>query len=205
MTRDEKQNILDAHKSVYDGFATQYGQNTNQQPLYVQDFANDKNGITVSNKGVVKTYMNMNINENFDGKDKISDGPHDLQNGTVDFRGTPDMSDVDREYFHDLYPSPNENEVEFISLGLDEVDDDDDYKNLSMYNPYYGDENFDFNDEDEECKHCDGDNLDVVIDVDDHTEDEYDIFSELGEEEKPEVIEKINESLDMFKRFQRYN
>ena len=141
MTREEKQNILDAHKSVYDGFATQYGQNTNQQPLYVQDFANDKNGITVSNKGEVKTYMNMNINEGYGPSDRIGDGPHDLQNGTVDFRGIPDMSDVDKEYFHDLYPSPNEDETEYVSLGAVAPESDG-------------------------CKHCDNDNLDIVIDVD---------------------------------------
>lgn len=192
MTREEKQNILDAHKSVYDGFATQYGQNTNQQPLYVQDFANDKNGITVSNKGEVKTYMNMNINEGYSPSDRIGDGPHDLQNGTVDFRGIPDMSDVDKEYFHDLYPSPNEDETEYVSLGAVAPENDG-------------------------CKHCDNDNLDIVIDVDNlnlgdqysdnETEevDGYDIFSELGDEEKPKIMEKINESLDMFKRFKKYN
>ena len=53
MTNEEKNNILNQHKTIYDGFATQYAQN-NQQPLYVQDFANDKGGITVSNKGDVK-------------------------------------------------------------------------------------------------------------------------------------------------------
>ena len=191
MTREEKQNILDAHKSVYDGFATQYGQNTNQQPLYIQDFANDKNGITVSNKGEVKTYMNMNINERHNPSDRIGDGPTDLKGGTVDLHGQSD-----------------------------------DYKDRSMYDPYYGD---DEDDEDEYvslgavapenggCKHCDNDNLDIVIDVDnlnlgdqysdDETEevDGYDIFSELGDEEKPEIMEKINESLDMFKRFKKYN
>ena len=62
MTNEERSNILDQHKTVYDGFATQYGQ-PKEQPLYVQDFANDKGGITVSNKGEVMSYRNMNINE----------------------------------------------------------------------------------------------------------------------------------------------
>ena len=208
MTKEEKQNILDSHKSVYDGFATQYGQNTNQQPLYVQDFANDKNGITVNNKGEVKTYTNMNINERFDSRDKIADGPHDLQNGTVDFRGTPDMSDVNSEYFHNLNPSPDEDGVVFISLGLDEEEeeeDGDDYKDLSMYNPYYGsDEDMETGDDLMPSYGSDGDFMGMSKPMGDMG-DEDDIFSELGEEEKPEVFDKINESLDMFKRFKRYN
>jgi hypothetical protein len=70
MNQAEKNAILDQHKQVYDGFVTSYGQNINQQPLYVQDFANDKMGITVNNKGEVKTYTNMRINEmRHDGMD----------------------------------------------------------------------------------------------------------------------------------------
>jgi|LakMenE01Jun11ns_1017448.scaffolds.fasta_scaffold9899014_4 hypothetical protein len=216
MSQAEKNNILDQHKSLYDGFVTQYAQGSNQKPLYVQDFANDKNGITVSNKGVVKNYTNMNINEDINRTDRISDGPHDLKNGTVDFRGTPDMSDVNREYFHDTYPSPGYDD-EYISLGIND-DEDDEYKDLSMYNPYYSD------DEEEECKHCDDDSLDVVIDFDELGEEfEYDI-DELEDylsqpiedyledelniedpEEKEKFVEKLNESLDMFRRFKNYN
>lgn len=200
MSQAEKNDILDKHKTIYDGYVTQYGQQSNTQPLYVQDFANDKGGITVNNKGEVKSYTNMNINEDIDRRDRISDGPHDLKNGTVDFRGTPDMSDVDREYFHDLYPSPNEDEVEYVSLGMKD---------------------------DNECKHCDEDSLDIIVDFDELEEEfEYDIhrdFSEdlagpintkvtgdsfkdeVDDEELPDFMEKLNESLDMFKRFKKYN
>ena len=105
MTQAEKNNILDQHKTIYDGFATQYGQ-PKEQPLYTQDFANDKNGITVSNKGNVKGYTNMNINEDvFSGAkfepeetfedeefmvsvgeqlDMIGDGDDDLEHGTFE-------------------------------------------------------------------------------------------------------------------------
>ena len=58
MTNEEKQNILDKHKTVYDGFVTNYIK-PKQQELYVQDFANDKEGITINNKGVVTNYKNI--------------------------------------------------------------------------------------------------------------------------------------------------
>jgi hypothetical protein len=52
MTKEEKSNILDQHKSLYDGYVTRYNQESNQYPLYVQDYANDKNGITVLKVGL---------------------------------------------------------------------------------------------------------------------------------------------------------
>ena len=62
ITPEERKNILDSHKTVYDGYVTQYVK-PNQEPLYVQDLANDKNGITVNNKGNVGVYKNVAINE----------------------------------------------------------------------------------------------------------------------------------------------
>jgi hypothetical protein len=82
---EEKENILNQHKNIYDGYVTNYAK-PHEQPLYVQDFANDKNGITVSNKGVVKTYTNVGINENMDEMelDMIGDGPTDFDAGVFD-------------------------------------------------------------------------------------------------------------------------
>ncbi len=105
VSNEERSNILDKHKEIYDGYVTQYGQGNNQQPLYTQDYANDKGGITVNNKGDVGEYRNININEmRHDGKDTglfsdeatesikdtIGDGPLDLENGTVDLHGDND-------------------------------------------------------------------------------------------------------------------
>jgi len=82
---EERNSILDQHKSIYNGYKTSYGTNA-EQPLFVQDLANDKGGITVNNKGEVKTYTNIGINENIDEMelDMIGDGPMDLKAGVFD-------------------------------------------------------------------------------------------------------------------------
>jgi hypothetical protein len=184
MTNEEKDNILNQHKTIYDGYVTEYGQQTNKQPLYVQDYANDKVGLVVSNKGVVKPYTNMGINESHSGLDMIGDNSEHLTNGTVDLEDYGFNSD------HEEYPSPNEDEFDYISLG----------------------------NTDDECKHCDDDKLDVVIDIDDEdlndfssTEDDdpeetfgFD-FEEVDNDELPEFMDKLHESLDMFQRFKMYN
>ena len=63
LSPSEKSDILDQHKHIYNGYKTMLPQVSNTQPLYVQDYANDKNGITVNNKGEVKHYTNFGINE----------------------------------------------------------------------------------------------------------------------------------------------
>ena len=205
MSKEEKSNILDQHKSLYDGYVTKYNQETNKSPLYVQDFANDKNGITLNNKGEVKPYTNFKINES--PLDRIADGPVDLKNGTVDIDSVEDTNEDNVEFMHDVLPSPNESEFDYESFGkftdemknnddqyeydIDELEDysaeqmNGDYEDRSMYNPYYGGE------EEDEL------NFDLLnpfkndIDVDD--------------EDLPNVVSSITESLDMFKRFKKYN
>jgi hypothetical protein len=73
MSNDEKRNILDQHKTLYNGYKTMQPQVSNTQPLYTQDFANDKNGVTVNNKGIVKTYMNVGINEQVEKESMCSE------------------------------------------------------------------------------------------------------------------------------------
>ena len=196
MTNEERTNILDQHKTIYDGYVTEYAQGENKQPLYVQDFANDKGGITVNNKGEVKPYTNMGINESIDGRlDMIGDGDDDLRNGTVDF------SSID-----------NDEDDSYISLGIS-INDDDDHRDLSMYNSHYGDKNFDFDNEEEsfdiELDEVDDTILDPKPEWSDEEEIVNDIyddgFDEVDEEEKDEFLNKLNESLDMFRRFKKYN
>jgi hypothetical protein len=140
----------------------------------------------------------MGINESIDGRlDMIGDGDDDLRNGTVDF------SSID-----------NDEDDSYISLGISiNDDDDDDHKDLSMYNPYHGDKNFDFDNEEEsfdiELDEVDDTILDLKPEWSDEEEIVNDIyddgFDEVDEEEKDEFLNKLNESLDMFRRFKKYN
>jgi hypothetical protein len=63
VTNEERENILDKHKTTYDGYVTEYGNGNNMTPLYVVDMAKDKDGVTVNNKGEVSGYKNFGINE----------------------------------------------------------------------------------------------------------------------------------------------
>lgn len=63
-SENEKENILTQHKELYNGYQTLNPAAMEKiQPLYTQDFANDKKGLTVNNRGEVMNYTNMGINE----------------------------------------------------------------------------------------------------------------------------------------------
>ena len=64
----EKSDILNQHKSVYNGYQTMQPKVSNTQPLYVYDPAGDKDGLVVNNKGEVKKYTNFGINEQVEEK-----------------------------------------------------------------------------------------------------------------------------------------
>jgi len=69
----EKSDILNQHKSLYNGYQTMQPQVSNTQPLTVYDFAGDKDGMVVNNKGEVKKYTNMGINEQVETKEVCDD------------------------------------------------------------------------------------------------------------------------------------
>jgi|688.fasta_scaffold37226_3 hypothetical protein len=182
MTNEEKTNILDQHKEVYDGYVTNYSQ-PNTQPLYVQDFANDKQGITVNNKGVVSTYKNMGINE----QSHISPGSA--------YEG------------EDTFESEEEEEGYMVSVGeqLDMIGDGED--DLSQGTFDIDDE------EETEFLVSPEDDFeleDVYSDFEDNSDNEDDFEDRLfggnfDDEEKGDISFKIHESLDMFNRLKKYN
>lgn len=59
----EKDNILNQHNTLYDGYAALNKSQSNQTPLTVQDFAKDKQGMVMNNKGTVMGYTNVGIQE----------------------------------------------------------------------------------------------------------------------------------------------
>ncbi len=183
MSQAEKNNILDQHKSVYDGFVTQYGQSNNQQPLYVQSYANDKGGLVVSNKGDVKPYTNMGINESFNHLDQIGDSEADLENGTVD---------LESEYIGN---NDYKKDYDYLSLGSKIDDDEDDF-----YDELNQDRKFSKSDEDDDLRlsfinyNDDEDEIDFVSTHDEEISDEVPL------DLKEDFNSKWVETLEMFNR-----
>ncbi len=197
MNKQERENILDQHKHVYDGYVTKYNQQSNQYPLYVQDLANDKNGITVNNKGLVKTYTNVGINEGL--LDMIADGPMDLENGTIDIDSVSQTNSINKKMLDQYYPSPNEEEEEFVTYG--KISDEEEIPNTSLQNL----DRFEYDIDELEDYSASNDY--------DNTDEEDLTYSErlqntlqnVDEEILPELVQQLYESRHMFERFKKYN
>jgi hypothetical protein len=188
MTNEERSNILDQHKQVYDGYATSYIQPSNEQPLYVQDMANDKQGLTVSNKGVVTGYKNMNINEmRYDGK---STGLFSEEEPKEQGHVSPGAIYDTEETFES-----EEDEGYMVSVGeqLDMIGDGpDDMEHGVFGHDHEGNEVL-------VSPEVDMDDDDLVFDFD------SEIMNDVDTDEVEGLFDNLKESLDMFKRFTKYN
>jgi hypothetical protein len=196
---EERNNILDQHKSIYNGYQTSYGTNA-EQPLFVQDLANDKGGITVNNKGEVKKYTHMKINEEIDEMelDMIGDGPMDLEAGVMDDEMTEGM------FEYSGYGAGDENYMLKYHLGAlkkllhqAKIDETPEEELDWLYNRIEKLENQIANaNSDEEISEG---KPEYKLRVDFH--------DELGgdEEMNESVKSQVNESLNWFKRFSKYN
>ena len=198
MTNEERDNILDQHKTVYDGYLTSYVQPEKNQPLYVQDMANDKQGLTVSNKGVVTGYKNMNINEmRYDGKstglfseEEPKEQGH-ISGGSIYEPEESFESEMDEEFY--------------VSLGeqLDMIGDGP----MDLEHGTFGDDDMDdFDREDNEYEERLPHSFDDELDIDKFVfDDDSEIFNHVDEDEVEGLFDNLRESLDMFKRFTKYN
>jgi hypothetical protein len=194
MTNEEKDNILDQHKTIYDGYVTSYAQPEKEQRLYTQDFANDKQGLTVNNKGVVTAYKNMGINEmRYDHK---STGLFaDEESG---FKETMEQGHISGGSIYEPEESFESEEEYYVSLGeqLDMIGDGED----DLEHGVFGHEE----EEDEilvspEVEYFDDEDDDLVFTPD------SEIFNDVDEDDAEGLFDDLAESLDMFKRFTKYN
>jgi len=213
MTNEERENILDQHKTVYDGYVTSYVQPEKNQPLYVQDYANDKQGITVSNKGVVTGYKNTNINEmRYDGKstglfseEEPKEQGH-ISGGSAYEPEESFESEMDEEYYVSLGE-----QLDMIGDGEDDLEhgvfgyeDESDMVLISPEVDDYDVEDFDIEDSEYEDRlpRRFNDELDDESFVFD---DDSAIFDDIDQDEVGGLFDNLRESLDMFKRFTKYN
>lgn len=92
LSNTEKSEILSKHSSIYNGYKTMQPKVSNEQPIYVQDFANDKHGVTVDNQGNVSSYNNkIYMRESEQEMEEIS--VHDLKKGKKYNYETPSFTD----------------------------------------------------------------------------------------------------------------
>jgi hypothetical protein len=207
MTNEERDNILDQHKTIYDGYVTSYAQQPKEQPLYTQDFANDKQGVTVNNKGVVTAYKNMGINEmKHDGKSTglfSSEEPKEqghISGGSIYEPEESFESEEDESHYVSLGER-----LDMIGDGKDDLEHgtfEDDGSDMILVSPEFDDEDdFGFATHDGSF---DGDDSeyeedDLVFSPD------SEIFNDVDEDEAEGLFDSLSESLDMFKRFTKYN
>ena len=94
---EERKAIIKQHESVYDGYAVG-NVPSNMYPLTVADYATDKGGITVNNKGEVTTYKNHLVNESEVKEYASADTNYDEVDSAYDFQsGGPEEFEPDYE------------------------------------------------------------------------------------------------------------
>jgi hypothetical protein len=266
VTNEERENILDAHKKIYDGYVTEYG-GGNMTPLYVVDMAKDKGGVTLNNKGEVTSYKNFGINENinemrFDNKSTglFSAEEDDYSNPKAEKSAKSDIKkhfnkSAKRPFHYEEDPSEDwpkhdiDYETEF-DFELDEqedrfgapldmiadresdvkhgtVDFDGSIESLNLgdiipfnaFNDEDEDEDFDFDyenfdtedlrdDDDEFTLEPESDtefSIDLTHDDEESNDDEFSFELGVDDEDSEPIMEQVYKSLDMFKRFKKYN
>jgi len=196
LTREDKENILDKHKSLYDGYAVRQNQ-SNMQPLYTQDLANDKGGITINSKGEISTYNNkiyMKESKNICSECGLYEevcecGQGGMYENMCNECGGQIMEGECMECGNKVAGNMGKNKFDYV----EEMGEDSD-TDLALA---VGSEV-----EEDECMECGGMYEDET-DIDD-------IMSEIEDEiefddESEDIKESIQESLKWFNKFKKYN
>jgi len=116
LTQDEKDNILSQHRHVYDGYRTMQPEVKNEQPLYVQDFAKDKVGVVMNNKGEVKAYTNFGINESTEQKEVCDECGSMMMEGECSECGWKgEVGDMDEQWQAAVVPALERMAVGYVA------------------------------------------------------------------------------------------
>jgi len=217
ITKEERENILDKHKTLYDGYAVK-NERPNEQPLYTQDYANDKDGITVNSKGEVSKYNNKIYMKESGGEcdecgymdeehDEMEEGIYDEEdlNGKFDYVEEEELDEIDPKELKKgkryKYHSPTfEDDIEYEG-GSEKEKDMHKFKG-NKSNHFMGDKMVN------DFVH------DTYLDEEDDSEDEGSFVprKDMGDSEyledddmSQEFKENLKESLNMFNRFKNYN
>ena len=193
LTPAEKSDILNQHKSVYDGYRTMQPQVAKEQPLYVFDPAGDKEGMVVNNKGEVKKYTNFGINEQVEQKEVCDECGAMMTEGICEQCSVSDMSE-ETGHLDDIYNQQDLNPksgFDYIEGDSNDVDTFEGmHKNLYKEDDVIDDDGF----EDEELATDEldeqGGNVDDM-DVDD-VAPAYDFVSD-----GPDAVYPVNEDDDI--------
>jgi hypothetical protein len=148
LTQDEKDNILSQHRHVYDGYRTMQPEVKNEQPLYVQDFAKDKVGVVMNNKGEVKAYTNFGINESTEQKEVCDECGSMMMEGECSECGWKgEVGDMDEQWQAAVVPALERMAVGYIAdKAIDKV------SNMFSSNEGEMEEGMSGDDEDEDSK-----------------------------------------------------
>jgi hypothetical protein len=122
ITNEEKSDILSKHRHQYNGYQAMQPKIENTSPLYVQDFAKDKEGMVINNKGDVKTYMNFGINESVE-EGMCSECGGMMYEGECSECGMKGYSNEEiEENIYDVRDINNKNEFDYTESEVEEQD-----------------------------------------------------------------------------------
>ena len=198
--KSERNNILDLHKKPYDGYVVRQ-ETSNTQPLMVQDFANDKGGITVKSNGEVSEYNNKIYMRESSGEcsecgyNEMEEEELDEESNLCEECGLyEEVCECGRGRMEESY------DEEFFT----NVEDPDNF----MSSGNYGEIDYGIDSDDEisepyvDDAEGEDDEIDLLMMFDDEEEDpEFEREIDLG---KPKANSQLDKTLAMFKRFQKY-